>query len=198
EGTWIEDKKHALAVHTRRTADPEAALELLRAPLADLAKRAELAVEPGRMVIELRPPGVDKGAALTDLVTRLGAEAVLYAGDDLGDLAAYDAVERLREQGVAGFKLCSGSAEVTELARRADAVVPGPEGAVAFLEELVAAAGGCAHRPRCATGKLLPRAAAPPGKRSKRGRLRRRRRGRASVPRGLRCPGHCSGSRQAG
>src|SRR5690606_13821774 len=51
EGTWIEDKKHALAVHTRRTADPEAALELLRAPLADLAKRAELAVEPGRMVI---------------------------------------------------------------------------------------------------------------------------------------------------
>ncbi|EOR72655.1 trehalose-phosphatase [Thermobifida fusca] len=142
EGTWIEDKKHALAVHTRRTADPEAALELLRAPLADLAKRAELAVEPGRMVIELRPPGVDKGAALTDLVTRLGAEAVLYAGDDLGDLAAYDAVERLREQGVAGFKLCSGSAEVTELARRADAVVPGPEGVVAFLEELVAAVGG--------------------------------------------------------
>ena len=47
EGTWIEDKKHALAVHTRRTADPEAALELLRAPLADLAKRRSSLWSPG-------------------------------------------------------------------------------------------------------------------------------------------------------
>lgn len=142
DGTWIEDKHHALAVHTRRTADPEAALDLLRAPLAELAEQTGLAVEPGRMVIELRPPGVDKGAALTGLVAETGAQAVLYAGDDLGDLAAYDAVERLREQGVAGFKLCSGSTEVTELARRADLVVAGPSGVVAFLEELVAALGG--------------------------------------------------------
>jgi trehalose 6-phosphate phosphatase len=26
DGTWVEDKSHALVVHTRRTADPEAAL----------------------------------------------------------------------------------------------------------------------------------------------------------------------------
>ncbi|MEY9214093.1 trehalose-phosphatase [Thermobifida halotolerans] len=142
DGTWIEDKDHALAVHTRRTADPDAALELLRAPLADLAERSGLAVEPGRMVIELRPPGMDKGAALTDLAAATGAGAVLYAGDDLGDLAAYDAVERLRDRGVAGFRLCSGSTEVTELAKRADLVVAGPSGVVEFLEELVADLGG--------------------------------------------------------
>ncbi|TDQ55162.1 trehalose-phosphatase [Actinorugispora endophytica] len=136
DGTWIEDKNHALAVHTRRTADPDGALDLLGAPLADLAERAGLAVEPGRMVIELRPPGMDKGVALTGLAGALGAETVLFAGDDLGDLAAFDAVERLRADGVPGLKLCSGSAEVVELAARADLVVDGPAGVVAFLEDL--------------------------------------------------------------
>src|SRR5580658_10984335 len=63
DGTWVEDKGHALAVHTRRTADPEGAFRLLRTPLEDLAERLGLAAEPGRMVIELRPPGVDKGTA---------------------------------------------------------------------------------------------------------------------------------------
>lgn len=142
EGTWLEDKKHAMAVHTRRAADPDGALALLRAPLAELAERVGLTVEPGRMVIELRPPGVDKGAALTGLVRELGARSVLYAGDDLGDLAAFDAVERLRADGVAGLMLCSGSAEVTELAERADLVVDGPAGVVAFLEGLADALGG--------------------------------------------------------
>ncbi len=32
EGTWIEEKGRALAVHTRRAADPQAAFESLRAP----------------------------------------------------------------------------------------------------------------------------------------------------------------------
>ena len=30
EGTWVEDKTHAVAVHTRRAADPEAALRRLQ------------------------------------------------------------------------------------------------------------------------------------------------------------------------
>ena len=41
-GTWTEDKGDALAVHTRRAADPERALELLREPLAELAGRTGL------------------------------------------------------------------------------------------------------------------------------------------------------------
>ncbi|GLU47418.1 trehalose-phosphatase [Nocardiopsis ansamitocini] len=139
EGTWVEDKDHAIAVHTRRAADPEAALDLLRAPLADLAERAGLAVEPGRMVIELRPHGMDKGAALTALVGEVGAASVLYAGDDLGDLPAFAAVEELRATGIEGTKVCSGSTEVAELAERADLVVDGPDGLVDFLVELAGA-----------------------------------------------------------
>ncbi|KUL48654.1 trehalose-phosphatase [Streptomyces sp. NRRL S-1521] len=135
-GTWIEEKGRAVAVHTRRAEDPQAAFDALREPLAELAARHGLIVEPGRMVLELRPPGMDKGVALAEYLREVGAESVLYAGDDLGDLPAFGAVEKLRSDGVAGLLVCSGSAEVTELADRADLVVDGPPGVVALLSAL--------------------------------------------------------------
>ncbi len=138
-GTWVEDKGRALAVHTRRTDAPEAALDLLREPLAGLAADHGLLVEPGRLVLELRPPGVDKGAALTAFLRERGARSVLYAGDDLGDLAAFAAVEKLRTEGVPGLLVCSaalGDAPVRDLADRADVVVPGPAGVVALAGAL--------------------------------------------------------------
>ncbi|MGV9991327.1 trehalose-phosphatase [Streptomyces sp. NPDC003374] len=135
-GTWIEEKGRSVAVHTRRAEDPQAAFELLREPLSDLAARHGLIVEPGRMVLELRPPGMDKGVALSEYVRDVGATSVLYAGDDLGDLPAFTAVDKLRSDGVPGVLVCSGSAEVTELSERADLVVDGPAGVVDLLRTL--------------------------------------------------------------
>ncbi|MER5865749.1 trehalose-phosphatase [Kitasatospora sp. NPDC002040] len=141
-GAWIEDKGRALAVHTRRTADPQRVLEQLRAPLEQLAEQAGLMVEPGRYVLELRPPGVDKGGALTAFLAERPRGAVLYAGDDLGDLPAYAALERRRTEGHPALLVCSsattGEAQVTELADRADLLVPGPAGVAALLEALAA------------------------------------------------------------
>ncbi|WP_459646899.1 trehalose-phosphatase [Kitasatospora sp. Ki12] len=139
EGVWLEDKGRSVAVHTRRTEAPEEVLESLRAPVAELAAGHGLVVEPGRLVLELRPPGVDKGAALTGFLRERGARSVLYAGDDLGDVAAFAAVEELRGEGVAGLLVCSGAvgdAPVRELADRADLVVPGPAGVVELLGAL--------------------------------------------------------------
>jgi trehalose 6-phosphate phosphatase len=142
DGTRIEDKGHAVAVHTRQAADPQAALDRLRDPLAGLAARHGLAVEPGRMVIELRPQGMDKGQALHSLVQQRRPSAVMFCGDDLGDVAAFDAVRALRGDGVSGLTVFSGSAEVTALAGRADLVVDGPDGVVALLGSLAGAARG--------------------------------------------------------
>lgn len=137
QGTWIEEKGgRAVAVHTRRATDPQAAFEALREPLAGLAARHGLVVEPGRMVLELRPPGMDKGVALLEYARDIGAESVLYAGDDLGDLAAYTAVDKLRSAGTPGLLVCSGSDEVAELRERADLVVDGPAGVVRLLRGL--------------------------------------------------------------
>jgi trehalose 6-phosphate phosphatase len=141
EGVHIEDKGHALAVHTRRCAEPQVALDRLRGLLAALAERAGLAVEPGRYVLELRPPGMDKGKALRGFLESIEGppSAVLFAGDDLGDLTAYDAIDELRTEGIPGVKVCSGSTEVTALAERADLIVDGPAGVVELLTEITEA-----------------------------------------------------------
>ena len=141
EGTWVEDKVHALAVHTRRSADPEAALRMLRGPLDELAARLGLAAEPGRMVIELRPPGVDKGTALTGLARERAADPVVFCGDDLGDLPAFAALRALRAEGIRGCAIASASAEAPQIAAAADLVVEGPEGIVALLAAIAAELG---------------------------------------------------------
>jgi trehalose 6-phosphate phosphatase len=150
-GVTIEDKGTALAVHTRRASDPIGTLELLRNPLEDLAAQVQLALEPGRLVLELRPRGIDKGAALQGLVTECAAGTVLFCGDDLGDLAAFAAVRSLRSPDVPGravvpgcpvvpgCTVASASAEATAVAEAADVVVDGPAGVVALLESLAAA-----------------------------------------------------------
>jgi trehalose 6-phosphate phosphatase len=136
EDAYVEDKGASLGVHTRRTSDPQGSLERLRLPLQRLADEVGLVVEPGRMVLELRPPGVDKGGALWSLVEELGVRTVVFAGDDLGDLAAFDAVDQMRAEGRHGLLVCSGSTEENALAERADVLVDGPDGVVALLRAL--------------------------------------------------------------
>jgi trehalose 6-phosphate phosphatase len=142
QGTWIEDKGgRAVAVHTRRTEDPDAAFDALRGPLSELAEQHDLMIEPGRYVLELRPPGMDKGVALAAYLREVDAGSVLYAGDDLGDLAAFAAVAELREQGLPGLLVASAATEESpkELLAQADLTVPGPAGVVALLNALASA-----------------------------------------------------------
>jgi trehalose 6-phosphate phosphatase len=142
-GTWIEDKGEAVAVHTRRAARPQDELDRLRAPLAQLASRTGLAVEPGRLVLELRPPGADKGAALRELVAAHQPAAILFCGDDLGDRPAFGVVRDLRAAGTPGLLVASGSAETPEeIVAAADLVVSGPAGIADLLASLAAAFAG--------------------------------------------------------
>lgn len=133
---YVEDKGRAIAVHVRRTADPLATFDLVAPRLRSLAGELGLAVEPGRMVFELRPAGGDKGDALRSLVAEQPPSAVVFIGDDLGDLPAFAAVEALRGDGLPGLLVCSGSTEVTEVAERADLVVDGPSGVAGLLQAL--------------------------------------------------------------
>jgi trehalose 6-phosphate phosphatase len=58
----------------------------------------------------------------------------VYAGDDVGDLAA---VAALREMDVAALVVCSDSAESPSgLREQADLAVDGPSGVVSFLRSL--------------------------------------------------------------
>jgi trehalose 6-phosphate phosphatase len=139
---YVEDKGLAYGVHTRRLPDPDAAFQRLLPPLRELAGRNGLTLEPGRQVIEVRAPGMDKGKAVERLVDEIGARAFLFAGDDLGDVEAFDAVGRLAKDGLPTLLVCSASEEESALAELADVVVHGPEGVLDLLRQLTEDARG--------------------------------------------------------
>jgi trehalose 6-phosphate phosphatase len=135
EGAWLEEKGLAIGVHTRRLADPQAAYLRLEPALADAAERHGLVLEPGRRALEIRAPGLDKGDAVRLLERELTPGALCFAGDDLGDVEAFVAVAALRDQGIPGLLVCSGSEEQEALSKVSDVVVDGPDGVVALLRQ---------------------------------------------------------------
>ena len=125
----------AFALHWRRRPDLEsAAMELGRR----LATTHGLRLEPGRRTLELRPPvDVDKGTTTAELAAR--ASGALVIGDDLGDLAAFVAIARLRDEGRLRhvLRVAVDSPETpADLRAQADLVVEGPGGALGLLRQL--------------------------------------------------------------
>jgi trehalose 6-phosphate phosphatase len=138
DDAYVEDKGLADAVHTRRLADPEAAFERLLPAIKELAGQHDLVVEPGRSVIEVRSSGMHKGLVVETLVEELGAGGLVFAGDDLGDLEAFEAVAVAGKAGLPTLLICSASDEQSALRPLSDVVVAGPEGVLALLRELAA------------------------------------------------------------
>jgi trehalose 6-phosphate phosphatase len=138
DGVWIEDKRLSLVLHTRPAADPEAEHARLRGPAEHLARELGLHVHPGRNVLEFRLPGYDKGGAVRRLVECTEPRAVLYAGDDVGDLPAFAAIDALRQDGTPAWGVAATSDEApAELIGAADVTVDGPAGVVALLRALL-------------------------------------------------------------
>ncbi|MFN8017210.1 MAG: trehalose-phosphatase [Acidimicrobiales bacterium] len=95
-GMVVERKALSLTLHTRAHPELEAAsVALARHVGAELG----LEVRPAKRSVELHPPlAVDKGTAVLELAD--GARGALYAGDDVGDLAAFRALQVLARRGV--------------------------------------------------------------------------------------------------
>lgn len=101
-GWFVERKDSSLAVHHRLAAHESVAEHLPRvqAILDQLATEPPgFAVLEGKAVIELRPAGVDKGAALARIATGTPALVPLVIGDDVTDEDAF--VVAVREGGTA-------------------------------------------------------------------------------------------------
>ena len=132
-GVGVERKGLSLTLHYRTVPDQEAATA---AYAAEEAHRSGLVARPARMSWELHPPiEVDKGTAVLDLADDFAA--VAFAGDDVGDLPGFDALDELADRGVATLRIAVDSPEAPpELLERADIVVDGPQGLVTLLESL--------------------------------------------------------------
>jgi trehalose 6-phosphate phosphatase len=131
---WIEDKRLSLVVHARRAADPDAALAERATAVGALADELGFEVHPGSGVLELRLPGFDKAGALARLAD--GHDAVLYLGDDLGDLPAFAEIRRMRSAGRVAYSVGVLSSAADGIADACDLALRDPAAVVALLAEL--------------------------------------------------------------
>jgi trehalose 6-phosphate phosphatase len=134
---WVEDKGLSLVIHTRLTAEPDRWLEMLHAPVGKLAATAGLGVRPGKEVLEICIPGIDKGTALRELLCDDTA-AAFYAGDDLGDLPAIAEVTAWAERsGRPSLTVGVSPGGTGPVAERADVTVPDPQSLVSLLRQII-------------------------------------------------------------
>lgn len=133
-GVTVERKRLSLTVHYRRVPDAGPAVEALAAAVAGLHG---LTVRPARKSVEVHPPATpDKGVVVEDLA--MGCDAACFIGDDVGDIPAFDALDRLAEKGLDVVRVGVRDEEsAPELIARADVLVDGPAGAVAWLRSLL-------------------------------------------------------------
>jgi trehalose 6-phosphate phosphatase len=138
DGLVMEVKSVGLALHYRGARNPRSArAQILRAIESSAAAR-RFTVREGIKVVELRPPvGINKGIAVRRLVDRFRLRGLVYLGDDLTDLDAFDEVRRLRQSNaVAGFSLGVRHAEAPDaVVDLADFVLEDIEGVEWFLGE---------------------------------------------------------------
>ena len=98
-GLLVEEKPRSIAVHFRQAPDEAGRVEEF---LSKLARRKGLAVQAGKMVLELRPKGADKGDALRAFMAEpefAGARPV-FVGDDVTDEDAFEAAAAMGGAGI--------------------------------------------------------------------------------------------------
>ncbi|HBV40010.1 MAG TPA: trehalose-phosphatase [Erwinia sp.] len=93
--TQLETKGMAFALHYRRAPQYEQAILALAEEMTQ--RFPELALQPGKCVVELKPKGVSKGAAIAAFMQQapFAGRTPVFLGDDLTDEAGFEAVNAL-------------------------------------------------------------------------------------------------------
>ena len=98
-GLLVEDKPQSIALHYRQAPEES---EQVEAFMSRLARKSGLALQAGKMVLELRPKGADKGDALRAFMAEpefAGARPV-FVGDDVTDEDAFEAAAAMGGGGI--------------------------------------------------------------------------------------------------
>lgn len=142
-GVAVESKDYGVTAHWRSIIASGANFESVAARATDVTcavgTEHGLVPRPGKASVELvLPLGVDKGTVFAELCVTL--ERAAFLGDDDGDLAAFRALDKLREtSGLRPVKIAVAGAGVPRaLVEAADLVCSGPAAAVEFLVALAA------------------------------------------------------------
>jgi trehalose 6-phosphate phosphatase len=126
-GVRLEAKPAGIVVHVRG-ADPDVGERVLAAVRSGPARLPGVESTEGKAVLEMAVVQVSKGAAIDTLRERLGADAVLFVGDDVTDETAFVRMQA----GDVGIKVGEGDTA-------AGFRVGTPGDVTAVLEQLLAA-----------------------------------------------------------
>jgi trehalose 6-phosphate phosphatase len=135
DGVQLEDKQLAVALHCRRA--PHQFDELRAAAEALIARLPGYELQPGNLVVEFKPAGMDKGRAVNELLASapFNGRVPVYLGDDLTDEHAFASLSRKQGIGVlvgspratqASFSLPDPASVAAWLLRVLDALKQGP------------------------------------------------------------------------
>ncbi|CCJ73895.1 Trehalose-6-phosphate phosphatase [Cronobacter condimenti 1330] len=94
-GTELEAKGMAFALHYRGAPEYEAQILALAERLA--SQHEQLGLQPGKCVVELKPLGINKGAAIEAFMKEapFAGRVPVFVGDDLTDEAGFYIVNQL-------------------------------------------------------------------------------------------------------
>jgi trehalose 6-phosphate phosphatase len=137
-GSRVEHKGLQVAVHYRGSPEPEAARRVLVARLGPVADAHGYRLLEGKKVVELAAAdGPNKGHVVLRVSRAARLGAALYTGDDVADLDAFRALDRLREDGVITLRVAVRHPEApASLVEAADVVADDPAAVVGLLGEL--------------------------------------------------------------
>jgi trehalose 6-phosphate phosphatase len=145
-GIVIEEKSVGFALHYRLAPDPDAARHEILARVIQSARHRGLEVMTGHFAFEVRPPvPLTKGTATHRLLDAGDCIAALVCGDDLTDVAAFDAAHQWGDRD-ARRTACALAAVTHEtpqpVMEAADTQVCATLGVIGALEDLLAAVDG--------------------------------------------------------
>jgi trehalose 6-phosphate phosphatase len=127
-GVQLEDKQIAVALHCRRA--PEQFAPLHDAAVELIAQLPGYELQPGNLVIEFKPVGMDKGRAVVELLGSppFAGRLPVYLGDDLTDEHAFASIQKKH-----GIGVLIGSARSTQ----ASFSLPGPAAVEVWLARVL-------------------------------------------------------------
>jgi trehalose 6-phosphate phosphatase len=93
-GTELEAKGMAFALHYRGAPEHEQAITQLAASVVEA--NAQLAIQPGKCVVEIKPRGINKGEALKAFMAEMPfkGRTPVFVGDDLTDESGFSVVNQ--------------------------------------------------------------------------------------------------------
>lgn len=127
-GVRVEAKSLSVALHYRQAPQAEPAITELAERIADATG---LELQRGRMVVELKTPGADKGDAVRSFMAQdaFAGATPIFVGDDLTDEAGFAAAVEL-----GGFGVLVGAARKTHAIARLE----NPAGVLDWIEKALA------------------------------------------------------------